>query len=186
MRIPALLAAVFAAVVLTSCGKSSPPTSDVLSAKHDAADVTFVQKMIPHHQQALDMSAMVPSHTTNDDVIVMAKHIAADQHAQIDTLQELLQAWGQPTAPTHMDHGGMAMDGMVDDAAMAQLPTLKGAAFDDLWLRSMIKHHQGAVAMAEPETAQGENATAVKMAKNIIDWQQLEIGRMNAILGVAQ
>lgn len=186
VRIPALLAAVFTAVVLTSCGKSPPPASDAQSAKHNAADVTFAQKMIPHHQQALDMSAMVPSHTANDNVIVMAKHIAADQQAQIDTLQGLLQAWGQSPAPTHMDHPGMAMDGMVDDATMAQLPTLKGAAFDDLWLRSMIKHHQGAVAMAEPETAQGENAVAVKMAKNIIDWQQLEIGRMNAILGVAQ
>ncbi|GAC1408206.1 MAG: hypothetical protein NVS4B6_21620 [Mycobacterium sp.] len=184
--IPALLAAVFVAVVLTSCGNSAPPAADTQSAKHNAADVTFAQKMIPHHQQALAMSAMVPSHTTNDDVIVMAKHIAADQQAQIDTLQGWLRAWGQPTPPTHMDHGGMAMDGMVDDATMAQLPTLKGAAFDDLWLRSMIQHHQGAVAMAEPETTQGENAMAVQMAKNIIDWQQLEIGRMNAILGVAQ
>jgi uncharacterized protein (DUF305 family) len=117
---------------------------------------------------------------------VMAKHIAADQQAQIDTLQGLLHAWGQPTAATHMDHAGMAMDGMVDDATMAQLLTLNGAAFDDLWLRSMIKHHQGAVAMAEPETSQGENVIAVKMARNIIDWQQLEIGRMNAIAGVAQ
>lgn len=174
------------AVVLASCAKSSPPAADTQSTEHNAADVTFAQKMIPHHQQALDMSAMVPSHTTNDNVIVMAKHIAADQQAQIDTLQGLLQSWGQPTAATHMGHRGMAMDGMVDDATMAQLPTLTGAAFDDLWLRSMIKHHQGAVAMAEPETAQGENAVAVKMARNIVDWQQLEIGRMNAISGDAQ
>ena len=186
MRIPALLAAVLTAVVLTSCGKSSPPAADTQSATHNAADVTFAQQMIPHHQQALDMSAMVPSHTTNDNVIVMATHIAADQQAQIDTLQGLLELWGQPTAATHLDHGGMAMEGMVDDATMAQLPTLTGPAFDDLWLRSMIKHHQGAVAMAEPETTAGVNATAVKMAKNIIDWQQLEIGRMNAILGVEQ
>ncbi len=146
----------------------------------------FAQKMIPHHQQALDMAAMVPSRTANDDVIVMAKHIAADQQAQIDTLQGLLHAWGQPAAATRMDHGGMATDGMVDDATMTLLPTLRGAAFDELWLQSMIKHHQGAVAMAEPETTGGQNPTAVQMAKNIIDWQQLEIGRMNAISGVTQ
>ena len=50
----------------------------------------------------------------------------------------------------------------------------------------MITHHQGAVAMAEPEIAQGENPTAVKMAKIIVDWQQLEIGRMHAMLGPAE
>jgi uncharacterized protein (DUF305 family) len=50
----------------------------------------------------------------------------------------------------------------------------------------MIVHHQGAVAMAEPEIAQGENPTAVKMAKVIVDWQQLEIGRMHAMLGPAE
>ena len=58
--------------------------------------------------------------------------------------------------------------------------------FDQLWLRSMITHHQGAVAMAQSEIARGENPTAVKMAKVIIDWQQLEIGRMHAMLGPAE
>ena len=77
----------------------------------------------------------------------------------------------------------MGMDGMVDAATMDRLPTLTGTAFDELWLRSMITHHQGAVAMAEPEIARGENPTAVKMAKVIVDWQQLEIGRMHAMLG---
>ena len=132
------------------------------------------------------MAAMVPSRTTNRDLIVMAKHIALDQQAQIDTLQGLLQQWGEPAAPDHMGHGGMGMDGMVDAATMDRLPTLKGTAFDELWLRSMITHHQGAVAMAQPEIAQGENPTAVKMAKVIVDWQQLEIGRMHAMLGPAE
>ena len=185
MRIAALLAAVVTTAVVSSCGESSP-APEALAPKHNAADVTFAQKMIPHHQQALDMSAMVPSRTTNRQLIVMAKHIALDQQAQIDTLQGLLQQWGEPAASDHMGHDGMSMDGMVDAATMAKLPTLTGAEFDELWLRSMIIHHQGAVAMAEPEVAQGENATAVKMAKIIIDWQQLEIGRMNAMLGPSE
>ena len=182
MRFACLLAAMVATAVVGSCGQS-PRTPDAQTTKHNAADVTFAQKMIPHHQQALDMSAMVPSRTTNRELIVMAKQIALDQQAQIDTLQELLQQWGEPAAPDHMGHDGMGMDGMVDAATMDTLPTLKGAEFDDLWLKSMISHHQGAVAMAEPEIAQGENPTAVKMAKIIVEWQQFEIGQMHAMLG---
>jgi uncharacterized protein (DUF305 family) len=185
MRITVLIAAVIVTAAVSSCGESAP-TPDALAAKHNAADVTFAQKMIPHHQQALDMSAMVPSRTTNRKLIVMAKHIALDQQAQIETLQGLLQQWGEPAVSDHMEHGGMGMDGMVDAATMDKLPTLNGADFDELWLRSMISHHQGAVAMAEPEVAHGENPTAVKMAKIIVKWQHFEIGQMHAMLGPSE
>src|SRR3954469_17034862 len=113
MRITAFLVAVAATAVVSSCGESSPKP-DAQAAKHNAADVTFAQKMVPHHQQALDMAAMVPSRTTNHQLIIMAKHIALDQQAQIDTLQDLLQQWGEPAAPAHTGHDGMDMDGMVD------------------------------------------------------------------------
>jgi uncharacterized protein (DUF305 family) len=176
MRITLVLA-IAATAVVTSCG-ASPPVP-----KHNSADVTFAQKMIPHHQQALDMAAMVPSRTTNRQLIVMAKQIALDQQAEIDTLKGLLQQWGESPGPDHMGHDGMAMEGMVDAATMDKLPTLKGAEFDDLWLRSMIGHHQGAVAMAEPEVAQGEDPTAIKTAKIIVEWQQFEIGQMHSMLG---
>jgi uncharacterized protein (DUF305 family) len=185
MRITALLSALAAVAVLSSCAES-PPATDAQSTVHNAADVTFVHKMIPHHQQALDMSAMVPSRTTVRDLILMAKHIAVDQQAQIDTLQGLLEQWDEPAAGDHMGHDGMGMDGMVDAATMDKLPTLTGAAFDELWLTSMIAHHQGAVSMAMQEIEHGENPQAVKMAKIIVDWQQLEIGRMHAMLGPSQ
>jgi uncharacterized protein (DUF305 family) len=94
----------------------------------------------------------------------MAKHIALDQQAQIDTLQGLLQQWGEPAAPDHMGHDGMGMDGMVDAATMDRLPALTGTEFDELWLRSMITHHQGAVANGTAGNCAGENPTAVKMA----------------------
>jgi uncharacterized protein (DUF305 family) len=185
MRITALIAAVVTTATVSSCGESAPAPNGQ-SARHNAVDVTFVQQMIPHHQQALDMSAMVPSRTTNRKLIIMAKHIALDQRAQIDTLQDLLQQWDEPSAQEHMEHGGMGMDGMVDAATMNKLPTLNGAEFDDLWLTSMISHHQRAVAMAEPEVAQGENPTAVNMAKIIVEWQEFEIGQMHAMLGPSE
>jgi uncharacterized protein (DUF305 family) len=185
MRMTALLTAVMAAAVVSSCGESSP-TPDAQSTKHNAADVTFAQSMIPHHQQAVDMSAMVRSNTTNRDLIVFAKRISVDQQAQIDTLRELLAQWGEQLAPDHMGHGAMAVDGMVDAATMDKLQTMTGTPFDVLWLKSMIRHHEGAVAMAMPEIAHGENPKAVKMAKIIVDWQQLEIGRMHAMLGPSE
>ncbi|MDT5208435.1 MAG: hypothetical protein QOF67_850 [Mycobacterium sp.] len=185
MRIASLLGAVVMTAAVSSCHEHAS-IPDAQAPGHNAADVTFAQKMIPHHQQALDMAAMVPPRTTNRELIVMAKHIALDQQAQIDTLQRLLGQWGEPAAADHMGHGGMGMDGMVDAATMDRLPGLKDTEFDELWLRSMIVHHQGAVAMAEPEVAHGEDPTAVRMAKVIVDWQQLEIGRMHAMLGPSE
>jgi uncharacterized protein (DUF305 family) len=178
MRIAVVLAALGTAVLVSACGGA--PTRPI---QHNAADVTFAQNMIPHHQQALEMAAMVPSHTANRNVIVMAKHISADQRSGIDALHQLLEQWGEPTGRDHDGHGGMGMDGMVDAATMNKLPSLNGDAFDELWLRSMIRHHKGAVTMATTEMTNGEDPTAVKMAKMIVDWQQIEIGRMNALLG---
>jgi uncharacterized protein (DUF305 family) len=182
VRITALLAALATAAAVSSCA-GSPPSADAQSTKHNAADVTFAVDMIPHHQQAVEMSAMVPSHTTNRDLIHLAKHISVDQQAQIETLRGLLGQWGEQAALHQPGHGGVSMDGMVDAATMARLPSLTGTPFDVLWLQSMIHHHQGAVAMAMPEIEHGENPKAVKMARIIVEWQQLEIGRMNAMLG---
>jgi uncharacterized protein (DUF305 family) len=178
LRIFAVMTAMAVAVAVSACGGSSTAPT-----QHNSADVAFAQNMIPHHQQAVDMAAMVPSHTANRQLIVMAKHISADQQSEIDTLYRLLAQWGEPGGH---HHGDMGMQGMVDAATMSKLPTLHDGAFDQLWLTSMINHHQGAIAMAKTEIANGKDATAVKMAKTIVDWQQIEIGRMNALLGPSQ
>jgi uncharacterized protein (DUF305 family) len=180
-HLAAMLAPVAIAAVVGACGASPTPKPVI----HNADDVAFAQNMIPHHQQAVDMSAMVPSRTANHDVIVLAAHISSDQQAEIEILQGLLAQWGEPVAPahgSHGDHGGTAMEGMVDDDTMALLQALTGAEFDTLWLRSMISHHQGAVTMSQTEIARGQNADAVKQARIIVDVQQLEIARMNHLL----
>ena len=74
----------------------------------------FAQHMIPHHQQAIDMAAMVPSHTANPTLRVVAIHISTDQRAEISMLTDMLNEWGAPTAGP----GPMSMEGMVDDATM--------------------------------------------------------------------
>jgi uncharacterized protein (DUF305 family) len=198
MRVTAGLAALATATVVGSCtGAASrndhaghsgaQPVHDV--HEHNAADVAFAQNMVPHHQQAVDMSAMVPSRTANPDLIVIASHIGPDQQAEIEVLQELLAQWGEPTASVHEGHeghGAMGIDGMVDTATMTRLQSLTGREFDVLWLRSMIRHHQGAVAMARSEIVHGQNPDAVKMAKIIVEWQQFEIARMDALVSVPE
>ena len=199
-RITAVLAALAIAAALGSCSRSSSTdvhaghagvnsTPDAQSAIHNADDVAFARNMIPHHQQAVDMSAMVPTNTHNRDVIVLAKHISLDQQAEIDTMQGLLAQWGEPAAAEHgghAGHGGMPMEGMVDDATIDQLRSLTGADFDRLWLRSMISHHQGAVTMAQREIARGLNPDALKLARIIVDAQQWEIATMNHLLAVPE
>jgi uncharacterized protein (DUF305 family) len=189
IRITAGIAALATATVVSSCAGASPSNEHAAVDEHNATDVAFAQNMIPHHQQAVDMSAMVPSHTANPDVIVIAKHISLDQQAEIEVLQELLARWREPAASEHgghEGHGGMGVDGMVDSATIARLQSLTGGEFDVLWLRSMISHHQGAVAMARPEIVHGQSPQAVKMAKIIVDWQQYEIARMSALVSVPQ
>jgi uncharacterized protein (DUF305 family) len=83
-----------------------------------------------------------------------------------------------------MDHSGhgMSMPGMVDDAAMKRLESLRGAEFDTLWLQSMISHHQGAVEMAKAEIANGQNGEAKALAEHVVSSQEAEITQMKQML----
>jgi uncharacterized protein (DUF305 family) len=209
IRAATVFAALATAVVVSSCGPSSSagghaghhgghaghhggqaPTAQ--AAPHSADDVAFARNMIPHHQQALDMAAMVPSRTTDPDMIVLAREIAMDQQAEIHTLKGLLAQWGEPVSPDHggsVDHSGMdmpPMQGMVDNATLGKLESLDGAAFDKLWVSAMIGHHEGAVAMAQTEVDRGQNPDAVSLAKLIITTQQREIAYMNHRLSATQ
>jgi uncharacterized protein (DUF305 family) len=162
------------------------------NAGHNAADIAFAQAMIPHHRQAVEMAAMVPSRTTNPDVRMMATHISWDQQAEILTMTGLLDQWGEPES---MDHGGMSgmpgmadgvMPGMVDGATMARIKSLSGPAFDELWITSMIEHHQGAVTMAHAEITDGQNPDAKKLAAMIITAQQREIAQMSNLVSAKE
>ena len=181
-RISAAVAAVLAAVTLSSCGATARSTDHPPSVVHNGDDVMFAQRMIPHHQQAVDMAAMVPSHTANPTLRVVAIHISTDQRAEISMLTDLLKRWGAPTPAPSLVPGAMSMEGMVDDATMKRLPTLSGAEFDYVWITAMIGHHQGAVRMAEDELAHGQSPDAQKMARLIITAQKREISYMSNLI----
>ncbi|MGV0635709.1 DUF305 domain-containing protein [Mycolicibacillus trivialis] len=190
--LPVLLTAL--AIGLSGCSGSSDtaPTSTADSsttttsssveqtAEHNAADIAFATDMIPHHEQALTLSDLVPERSDNPQLAALAADIKAAQQPEIDTLQQYLRDWGAPES-TDTDHSDMA--GMVDDATMAKLATLTGKDFDDLWLQSMIDHHRGAIDMAQTEIDEGVNPGATELATAIIDTQQAEIDQMTAMLG---
>jgi uncharacterized protein (DUF305 family) len=199
-RIVAGLAGLATALVMSAC--TTPPASDghtdhthaesspVISAQpadFNADDVAFATDMTPHHQQAIQMSDMVPDHTSNPQVIALAKDISAAQGPEIDTFKALLVQWQEnpDSEAGHGEHGDMAMNGMVDDGTMQRLESLKGPEFDTLWLQSMIGHHQGAIEMAKAELAKGENVDAKQLAQNIVSAQQTEIGQMKQMLGTS-
>jgi len=192
-RVLAAIATFAAAIVLSSCGTaatqnqglSASATSTDQVAAHNADDVMFAQMMIPHHQQAVELAAMVPDRSNNPDVIALAAKIAGEQQPEIDTMKALLLQWNvDPNEMSHESgHAGMAMAGMVNDATMVRLDSLKGASFDMLWLQSMISHHQGAIEMAKTEIADGKSADLITLAKNIVAAQQAEIDQMKQMLG---
>jgi uncharacterized protein (DUF305 family) len=198
-RIVAGLAALAIALVISGCTSPSSSndhadhtqaaTTPVISgqpAGFNADDVAFATQMILHHQQAIDLSALVPDRSTNPRVILLAQTISAEQAPEIQTLKVFLVQWKEnPDSDTGHGHGDMAMDGMVDDATMRRLESLKGPEFDTLWLQSMIGHHRGAIEMAKAEIANGTNIDAKTLAQSIVTAQQAEIEQMNKILGTS-
>jgi uncharacterized protein (DUF305 family) len=194
-RLLAVLATIAAALFLSSCssaktnGQTDHPKSDepVITgqpAGYNADDVAFANNMIPHHQQAVDLAALVPERSTNADVIALAQQISAAQKPEIEVMKVFLVQWNE-NPETNSGHGshGNTMQGMVDDATMTKLKSLNGAEFDKLWLESMISHHQGAIEMAKAEIANGDNVDAKALAKNIVTTQEAEIGQMKQMLG---
>ena len=196
-RIAAVLVALTTALVLTSCTStesasdghtdhqsSEEPVISGAPAGFNADDVAFATNMIPHHRQAVEMSALVPERSTNPEVKTLAERISAAQEPEIRTMEVLLVQWNEDphAGGGHEGHGAM-MQGMVDEATMAKLKSLNGQEFDRLWLESMISHHQGAIEMARAEIANGDNADAKRLAQTIVDAQEAEIGQMKQMLG---
>jgi uncharacterized protein (DUF305 family) len=194
-RVAALFVAVAAALFLSSCGGSSSdghtdrkttdePVITGQPAGYNADDVAFATNMIPHHQQAVELSAMVPDRSTNAELITLAQQISAAQQPEINVMKVFLVQWNEnPDASSgHAGHSD-TMQGMVDAATMTKLQSLQGAEFDKLWLESMISHHQGAIEMAKAELANGDNVDAKGLAKNIVATQEAEIGQMKQMLG---
>ncbi|MFE4059166.1 DUF305 domain-containing protein [Streptomyces sp. NPDC059096] len=169
----------------TPTGTASAPES---SSAHNAADVSFAQGMIPHHRQAVEMSALATSRASSAQVKTLASEIEKAQAPEIRTLSGWLTAWGEdvaaPDAPADgAEHSGHSMAGMMADDEMAELAKASGKAFDTAFLKMMVEHHEGAVEMARAEQSRGTHQGAKEMAGAIVTSQSAEITRMNTLLG---
>ena len=192
----------------TSAAASAPasPSAASSDAAHNDADVTFAQGMIPHHQQAIEMSDMLLGKQGIDpEVVSLANEIKNAQGPEIEQMQGWLQDWGVSSStsapstaampghdmPGHqmpsgdmgdmpgMSGGGM---GMMSEADMAALQNAQGAEASRLFLTQMIEHHKGAIMMAQQEIDNGQFPPAVELARRIAASQQTEIDTMQGML----
>ncbi len=154
------------------------------------ADVAFVQGMIPHHAQALEMTALAPSRTTRADVLTMAGRIEVAQGDEIAWMQRWLRGHapsaGDASHDAHAGHAGHLMPGMLTPDELAALAASSGPEFDRLFLTGMIKHHEGALTMVEelfatPGAAQ--DPLVFRFATDVDADQRADIARMRAMLG---
>jgi uncharacterized protein (DUF305 family) len=168
-----------------SASAASAPASQ---GRHNTADVTFAQGMIPHHRQAVEMADLAPDRAQSAEVKKLAADIKKAQAPEIEKLSGWLTSWGETVpaegAMDHSMHGGMeGMEGMMSAEEMTALGNASGKAFDTAFMEMMIKHHEGAVEMAKTEQADGAHTPARKMAADIIASQSAEIEQMKKLLG---
>lgn len=172
----------------SSASSSDSPSGE--STGFNDADVAFAQEMIVHHQGAITMAQLADSRAEDSRVLDLANRIESAQQPEIDTMTGWLEDWGQPLSEEAkssedmggMDHGDTDMGDSGMDMDMAPLEAASGAEFDRMFLEMMVEHHRGAVEMAETEIADGENADAVQMARQIVTDQNAEIQEMEALL----
>jgi uncharacterized protein (DUF305 family) len=163
-----------------------PPDATLPASRHNGADVEFVQMMIPHHAQALEMGELARTRAGDRGVQAMAQRIADAQGAEIVGMSAWLERHGveAPTAEDlqHQAHHGGTMPGMLTPAQMDRLAAADGRRFDELFLRYMIQHHQGAVDMAGTVMDDGRDIVVGELAADIAAGQNAEINRMRTML----
>jgi uncharacterized protein (DUF305 family) len=178
-----VLVAVAAATLLATagCRIESGGDKSTDTRPHNEADVSFAQLMIPHHEQAIEMTRLAATRAESQDVKELAAAIESAQAPEIERMQGWLDSWDEGGTSHDMSHEDMP--GMVDETTMGQLGKASGAEFDRLFLTAMIAHHEGAIAMAQSEKSDGVHKGALRMADDIIRTQNAEIKRMRKLLG---
>ena len=161
--------------------------SDLSKVRHTPADVAFMQGMIGHHAQALEMTALRPSRSTSDDLRLLALRIELSQADEIKAMEGWLKARGAALPDPHAHHlpGAVLMPGMLTAEDMRRLSEATGPAFDRLFLELMIKHHEGALLMVERLFATpgaGQESEMFAFASDVVDDQRAEMDRMSALL----
>ena len=210
MRYPIAALVLTAAAAGASCGTAAPvaakppivqpgapgqasqvitaaQASDLSQVQYTGADIKFMQGMIGHHAQAVEMVALVPQRSGSDAVRKLAQRIDVSQQDEIKMMREWLLARSQqiPDPRAHHMMGTTLMPGMLTPEEMARLAAAKGAEFDRLFLEGMIKHHSGAITMVHDLFATegaGQTPEIFSYASDVDADQRMEIDRMDSML----
>jgi uncharacterized protein (DUF305 family) len=159
--------------------------TDLSKVQHTAADVSFMQGMIGHHAQAIEMVDLLQTRTANADMKKLALRIQVSQEDEIKMMRDWLERRGQEAPGEHAHHTGALMPGMLTPEEMARLAAAKGPAFDRLFLEFMIKHHAGALTMVEQlfsSPGAGQESDIFAFASDVEADQRMEIERMAGML----
>ncbi|MGE0814696.1 MAG: DUF305 domain-containing protein [Vicinamibacterales bacterium] len=161
--------------------------TDLSKVQATPADVKFMQGMIGHHAQALEMTALIPDRTARPEMKLLGQRISISQADEIEMMKTWLRRRGQEIPSEHAHHmpGGM-MPGMLTDEQMAALAAATGEKFDELFLTGMIQHHEGALTMVDElfkTPGAGQEGDINAFAADVDSDQRMEINRMRALLG---
>ncbi len=181
--------------VIQPAGPGEPATTvspDAVdrSDEWNHTDVAFVQMMIPHHGQALEMSELADKYAQDKRVRSLAERIRASQAPEIQAMSAWLEERNMevprpeddPAKYDHSQHGHNSMLGILTPAQMKQLANARGARFDRLYIRGMIRHHAGAVDMAVDAAQDGVDLIVGEMTADVAATQSAEINRMQDLL----
>jgi uncharacterized protein (DUF305 family) len=154
---------------------------------YTAADVAFMQGMIGHHAQALEMTDLLETRSRSEAMKKLAQRIAVSQKDEIQMMREWLQDRGAevPSEHAHHAHGAELMPGMLTPAEMEALAAASGPAFDKLFLEGMIRHHEGALVMVRElfsSPGAGQDSDIYAFASDVDADQRMEIIRMAGML----
>jgi uncharacterized protein (DUF305 family) len=167
---------------------SAEEATEIAVTAYSPADTRFMQDMIPHHHQAMEMAALVADRTNRQEIIDVAGRINASQGDEIAFMQQWLAKRGEPVpdpSEHHAMHTSHTMAGMASPEQMAELAAAAGIDFDRLFLELMIRHHDGAVKMVEELLEQPGSAydpVLFEFTSDITNDQTAEIERMNVLL----
>ena len=160
---------------------------DLSQVSHTAADVAFMQGMISHHAQAVEMADLLSTRTSSDAMRKLGQRIHVSQTDEIKMMERWLETRGEHGPGPHAQHmmGMTLMPGMLTEAEMTRLAQAKGPEFDRLFLEGMIKHHEGALTMVKDLFATrgaGQDSEIFAFASDVDADQRMEIDRMSLML----
>jgi uncharacterized protein (DUF305 family) len=174
-------------ILVAGCSSDTGSTAaGSASSAYNEADVKFAQTMIPHHEQAVEMAdAILGKQRVPPEIMQLAQQIKDTQLPEVEALRGFLAGWQQPLIPDHSSEAHedrWAAEGDLTPEEMQALKAADAGKGQRLFLRGMIKHHKGAIAMVQEEIDNGENPDAVKLAQRIKNGQSAQIKTMETLL----